>query len=261
MFNQIKSLNVSIVSLNSRLERALTVIDWQEWSARTIKPLLIIGTSLMVIASGQEVKAANFSVIASGLDGPRGLTFGPDEALYVAEAGRGGEGSCIPSLSIQGAVLCYGPTGAITRIENGTVERVVTGLPSVASLNSVTPDGSDASGPHDIQFDVNGTAYVITGLASDPANRDNLLGISDFGQILAIDDLNGTSSWTRLADLAMYEQDNNPDGDLSPGGVNTSEHKPAAQMTDRRRISVLFLISNTGCCHFPALAKIHIEPN
>ena len=222
MFNQIKSLSIGSVSnLNSRLERALAVINSQEWT-RTIKPLLIIGTSLVAIASGQEVKAANFSVIASGLDGPRGLTFGPDEALYVAEAGRGGEGSCIPSPSIQGAVLCYGPTGAIAKISNDTVERVVTGLPSVASLNSVIPDGSDASGPHDIQFDANGTAYVITGLASDPANRDNLLGISDFGQILAIDDLNGTPSWTRLADLAMYEQDNNPDGDLGPSGVNTN---------------------------------------
>jgi hypothetical protein len=221
--NQIESLNIGVVSnLNSRLKRGLAVRDLPEWSARTIKPLLIIGTSLLAIASTQEVKAANFTVVASGLDGPRGITFGLDEALYVAEAGRGGEGACIPSPSIQGAILCYGPTGAISKIDNGTVERVVTGLPSVASLNSVIPDGSDASGPHDIQFDANGTAYVTTGLASDPANRDTLLGISDFGQLLAIDDLNGTSSWTQLADLALYEQDNNPDGDLSPGGVNTN---------------------------------------
>ena len=49
--NKIKSLNIGIVSnLNSRLERALAVIDLQEWSARTIKPLLIIGTSLVAIA-------------------------------------------------------------------------------------------------------------------------------------------------------------------------------------------------------------------
>jgi glucose/arabinose dehydrogenase len=36
--------------------------------------------------------AATTSVVMSGLDNPRGLTFGPQGALYVAEAGRGGAG-------------------------------------------------------------------------------------------------------------------------------------------------------------------------
>ena len=213
---QIKSLNVGIDSnLDSgKLKRALAVkLVLPGWTYRVIQPLLIaVGTSLIALVSGQEVKAANFTVVASGLDNPRGLTFGLDNTLYVAEAGRGGNGACIPSPSIQGAVLCYGATGAITKIDNGIVERIVTGLPSVASLNSVIPDGSDASGPQDIQFDANGTPYVTTGLASNPANRDSLLGISDFGQILAIDDFNGTPAWTQLADLARYELDNNPDG-------------------------------------------------
>ncbi|NJR40680.1 MAG: hypothetical protein HC781_19930 [Leptolyngbyaceae cyanobacterium CSU_1_4] len=39
-------------------------------------------------------------VLASGLDSPRGLTFGSDGALYVTEAGRGGPGASIPSPSI-----------------------------------------------------------------------------------------------------------------------------------------------------------------
>ena len=41
------------------------------------------GTSTLLAQSNQQV-------IASGLDNPRGLAFGPDGALYVAEAGRGG---------------------------------------------------------------------------------------------------------------------------------------------------------------------------
>jgi hypothetical protein len=35
-------------------------------------------------------------VIASGLDDPRGMAFGKDGALYVAEVGLGGTGSACP---------------------------------------------------------------------------------------------------------------------------------------------------------------------
>ena len=44
-------------------------------------------------ASGVRMLAqlpANATVYASGLEGPRGLAFGPDGSLYVAEAGLGG---------------------------------------------------------------------------------------------------------------------------------------------------------------------------
>ncbi|HAA26953.1 MAG TPA: ScyD/ScyE family protein [Cyanobacteria bacterium UBA8553] len=150
---------------------------------------------------------SQIEVLASGLDGPRKLSFGPDGALYVTEAGRGGTGASIPSPSIPGASLFYGATGAITRIQNGNVERVVTGLPSLA-----LPDGSDASGISDIEFDAYGNAYAIIGLASNPANRDTLLQVPDFSQLIAIDNFDGGASWTRLRDFGVYEQNNNPDG-------------------------------------------------
>jgi len=42
--------------------------------------------------------SANVTVFAEGLDNPRGLEFGPDGLLYVAEGGQGGttstEGQC-----------------------------------------------------------------------------------------------------------------------------------------------------------------------
>jgi hypothetical protein len=158
----------------------------------------------------ETVKTSQISqieVLASGLDSPRKLSFGPDGALYVAEAGRGGTGTSIPSPSQPGASVFYGATGAITRIQNGVVERVVTGLPSLA-----LPDGSDAAGVNDIEFDAYGNAYAIVGLGSNPANRDNILQVPDFSQLIAINNFDGGASWTRLSDFGAYEQNNNPDG-------------------------------------------------
>ena len=78
---------------------------------------------------------SNMLVIASGLDNPRGLAFGPDGALYVAEAGRGGT-STLCDVGGNGQPRCYGPTGAITRITGiGVHDRIVTGLPSLAGAN------------------------------------------------------------------------------------------------------------------------------
>lgn len=168
-------------------------------------------TSVGALSFFPEVAQASqpftFEVLASGLNGPRGLSFDPHGVLYVTEAGTGGDGASIPSPSAPGARLFYGETGGITRIQNGVVERVVTGLPSLA-----LPDGSDASGIQDIEFDACGNAYAIIGLAGNPSDRDTILNIPDFGSLVSIDAFDGGSSWTRLADLAAYESTNNPDG-------------------------------------------------
>ncbi len=169
--------------------------------------IAVTGSALIVLGVAEAVRAATFtsSVFASGLDNPRGLSFGPDGALYVTEAGNGGTGACVPSPSVQGASMCYGPTGAVTRIQNGEQTRVVTGLPSLA-----LPDGREANGPNDIAFDSTGKPYVVTALATNPAYRDSVLGVPDFGQLITLDFNSG--SWTNLADLSAYELFNNPDG-------------------------------------------------
>jgi fermentation-respiration switch protein FrsA (DUF1100 family) len=161
-------------------------------------------TTMSAVETSQKPQ---IEVLASGLESPRKLNFGPDGALYVAEAGRGGTGASIPSPSQPGAVLSYGATGAITRIQDGVAERVVTELPSLA-----LPDGSDAAGVNAIEFDTDVNAYAIVGFASNLANRDSLLQVPDFSRLIAIDRFDGGASWTRLTDFGAYEQSNNPDG-------------------------------------------------
>ena len=143
----------------------------------------------------------------SGLDNPRGLAFGPEGALYVAEAGRGGDGPCI---FLRGAHQCYGPTGAISRLWHGQQQRVVTGLPSYGSVG--------ATGPHDVGFSGR-TGYVTIGLGLEGMPRSAFAVGDQFGWLLRFTP-NGHVQ--RYADLAAYEFANNPDGgptDSQPYGL------------------------------------------
>jgi len=73
------------------------------------------------------------TLVVGGLTNPRGLTFGPDGAIYVAEAGTGGTtstvGQCL-QVPAPGGPLLSGNTGRISRIANGTRTTVVGSLPS-----------------------------------------------------------------------------------------------------------------------------------
>ncbi len=134
-----------------------------------------------------------YQVVASGLDNPRGLAFGPEGALYVVEAGRGGGGPCIPGPF---GTACYGETGAVTRIQNGVQEQIVSNLSSFAS-----PQGRQAFGPHDISFNGRGGAYLVVGGCFLPNES--------CGRLLH---LPASGKWKAIADLTAYEVANNPDG-------------------------------------------------
>jgi hypothetical protein len=155
--------------------------------------------------------------VMCGLDNPRGLAFGPQGALYVAEAGRGGFDVDNPFCFTGqlGAARCYGPTGAVSRLWRGAQERVATGLPSQARAS----DGGNAIGPHDIAMLGVGTAHVTIGLQQSPALRDAHPELSDLARLIQIEP-NG--EWRFVADLGAFEAANNPDRgplDTNPYGL------------------------------------------
>jgi hypothetical protein len=149
-------------------------------------------------------------VIARGLDNPRGLAVAADGTVYVAEAGRGGAGPCVPGPLGE---ACYGPSGGVTRVRHGQQKRIVTGLSSFAA-----PDGGLAFGAHDIAFGDHrrqgwtrhsgrdrSSAYVSVGACFAPNDT--------CGRLLK---LTGHGGWRTVADLGAFELQNNPDG-LHPG--------------------------------------------
>lgn len=80
---------------------------------------------------------ANATVYASGLEGPRGLAFGPDGTLYVAEAGLGGTTSTVGTCQqTPGPIGPYkgGLTARISKIDTkGNVSTLTSRLPSAVS--------------------------------------------------------------------------------------------------------------------------------
>jgi len=168
----------------------------------------LVAALVVALAGATGAGAQTTSVVMSGLDNPRGLAFGPEGALYVAEAGRGGSGPCI---FLRGQPQCYGPTGAVSRLWQGEQTRLATGLPSYAD-----PTGL-ANGPHDISFLGRGGAYVAIGLGFEGQPRSALPGV--FGWLVHVP---ASGGWRPVADIAAYEFAANPGGgslDSNPYGL------------------------------------------
>ena len=169
---------------------------------------VVLACGLCGFAATERAHAALYEItpIMSGLVTPRGLTFGRDGALYVAEAGSGGTGPTV--IAGNNATLYFGNSSALTRWAGGVQTRVLSGLPSLA-----TASGGEATGLQDIAFASNGQAYGLFAFGSTADQRSANLGMAgaNLGTVTLLNLANG-SVGPRIADFALHEFNFNPDG-------------------------------------------------
>ena len=106
------------------------------------------------------------TVVATGLNSPRGLGQSTtDDGIWVAEAGFAGGGG--PSTVVRGETITFNTSGSLTRILNGTQQRLVTGLPSLYSSST----GQMEAGPNDVLMSYPGFPTALIGAGINPALR------------------------------------------------------------------------------------------
>jgi len=140
--------------------------------------------------------SANVHVLATGLEGPRGLKFGPNGMLYVAEAGTGGststKGLCAQVVAPIGPYT-GGKTGRISRVDMaGNRTTVASGLPSTKGAMG------EIQGVADLAF-VDGNLYAL--LAGGGCSH----GVADIpNAIVSVNLQNNT--WKSIANLSKFIQ-------------------------------------------------------
>ena len=157
----------------------------------------------------------SFQVFATGLNNPRGLKFGPDSMLYVAEGGIGGKnstaGQCTQVIPPIGPYTGAPTGGRISKIDSyGKRFTVTDQLPTTQTSDT---SGALVSGVGDIAFCGKDLYALITGGGCSHANTfpNSLVKINPDGSNKIIADL---SKWIRENPVKSPEQDDSePDGD------------------------------------------------
>jgi hypothetical protein len=124
-----------------------------------------VACGALLPATAGATAQSGFTVVASGFNNPRGLAWGPNGRIYVAEAGAGSS-TCV-SGGPEGTT-CVGLTGGVSAINaNGSHHEVVSGLASISGEG-----GFFATGPDGLSRNQDGQLYTI--MTSCPQQVDGL---------------------------------------------------------------------------------------
>ena len=137
-------------------------------------------------------------VVASGLEAPRGLRFGPDGNLYIAEAGTGGTTSTVGTCKqVPAPIGPYtgGLNGRISRVDRkGVLSTVASGFPSTQDAMG------DLLGVNDVAF-IGDTLYaLIAGGGCSHGNTSNPNGLAVVNR--------NTGKWHLVANLSAFVKAN-----------------------------------------------------
>jgi hypothetical protein len=179
---------------------------------------LLVSSLITGVPGTHAASAATISTVATGLENPRGLKFGPDHQLYVAEGGLGGTTHSTTATQCKQVPPPVGPyTGDFTarvssiNVDNGRRRTVVDHLPS-SQTNPLS--GGFVSGVADVAF-VDRHLYAL--MAGAGCSHGLLSTTND---MIRVNSDGSTTTVTNLTKFLMENQVANPNPpDFEPDGT------------------------------------------